>query len=75
MYLQDCNGIEVAKLLKQHPKWQNLPIIFMSAEEDPAIVDEAKSLSNSPFLIKPAKPAILVREINKLLKHNKTTSI
>ena len=75
MYLQDCNGIEVAKLLKQHPKWQNLPLIFMSAEEDTAIVEEAKSLSNSPFLTKPAKPAILAREINKLLKRNKPNSI
>jgi CheY-like chemotaxis protein len=75
MYLQDCNGIEVAKLLKQHPKWQNLPILFMSAEEDAAIVEEAKSLSNSPFLTKPAKPAILTREINKLLKRNKPNSI
>ena len=71
MYLQDCNGLEVAKLLQQHPKWQALPIIFMSAEEDPAIVEEAESLTNSPFLTKPAKPAILVREINKLLKRNK----
>lgn len=75
MYLQDCNGIEVAKLLKHHPQWQNLPIIFMSAEEDSSIVAAAKSLSNSPFLTKPAKPATLTKEINKLLKRNKPTSI
>lgn len=68
MYLPDSTGIEIAKLLKQHPRWRNLPVIFMSAEEDPAIVEEAEVLSNAPFLTKPVKPAKLAKEINKLLK-------
>ena len=75
MYLQDCTGIEIAKLLKQHPRWKNLPIVFMSAEEDRGVVEEAQNLTQAPFLTKPAKAATLISTINKILKRNKLTSV
>lgn len=75
MYLQDCTGIEIAKLLKQHPRWTNLPIIFMSAEDDEMIVREAQNLTQAPFLKKPAKAATIVGAINKILKHKKTPTL
>jgi len=67
MYLPNCNGLELAQVLQQHPTWKNLPIIFLSAEESEEITKQAKSATNAPFLTKPVKAKALIHEIQLML--------
>lgn len=44
-------GIDVARFVKNNKK--NLPIIFLTAQADPATVEKAKEVSPSGYLLKP----------------------
>jgi len=63
MYLPNCTGIDIAHALKQHIVWQALPVIFLSAEDDPDITTEAQQAFQAPFLSKPANPKRLCNAI------------
>lgn len=67
LYLPECTGIELAQILKQHPRWKKIPLIFLSAEEDDTIAQRARDLTNAPFLTKPVKAKDLASEISKQL--------
>lgn len=75
LYLPECTGIELAQIMKQHPRWKKIPLIFLSAEEDGTIAQRARELTNAPFLTKPVKAKDLASEISKQLdlKSTKTS--
>ena len=58
------NGSELVKAIRAtHP---SLPIIMVTAESDPARVAELRDLGISGYVIKPFKPPVLVKLVQKI---------
>lgn len=51
--LPRMNGLELIMTLKGSPKWKHLPIVMMSSNEDPNLVNTAYFNGASSFLGKP----------------------
>ena len=55
MQMPECTGLELARLLRQMPGWRTVPVLFMSAEENPEKQAAAMAVSGDDFLLKPVK--------------------
>lgn len=65
IHLPGINGLDGIKLLNE--KFQNVPIIILSASTDPDIPNEGKTLGASGFLHKAAAADEIVDAINRVL--------
>ncbi len=63
MYMPDCQGPELAKVIRQHERHVSVPIIFLSAEEDLDKQLDAMSEGGDDFLTKPIKPRHLIATV------------
>lgn len=63
MYMPDCNGMELSKVIRQQEKYVSIPIIYLSAEGD---IDKqliAMGEGGDDFLTKPIKPRHLIMTV------------
>lgn len=63
LHMPECTGIELANLLRQHTAYINLPIVFLSAEEDARKHFEARLVGADDFLIKPISEEFLIAAV------------
>jgi diguanylate cyclase (GGDEF)-like protein len=63
MYMPDCTGMELAKVIRQTDTYISIPIVFLSAESDRDIQLEAVGLGGDDFLVKPIEPRHLVSAV------------
>lgn len=64
MYMPECSGPELARVLRQMPGYLSLPIIYVSSETDIAVQLQALEVGADGFLNKPIDRAHLVAEVN-----------
>jgi diguanylate cyclase (GGDEF)-like protein len=60
MQMPGVSGIELARMIRQSRRHLSLPIVFLSAERDPARQLEARMLGGDDFISKPVDPGRLV---------------
>lgn len=60
LYMPDCTGEELARLIRFDNAWQSLPIVLMSTESDLSRQGQALSSGADDFLLKPISDAQLV---------------
>ncbi|UVE17228.1 PleD family two-component system response regulator [Pseudomonas sp. LS44] len=63
MYMPDCSGTELAKVIRQHERYVSVPIIYLSAEDDLSKQLDAMSEAGDDFLTKPIKPRHLIATV------------
>lgn len=63
MYMPGCTGMELAAVIRQQPEYINLPIIYLSGEEDRKKQLAAMSQGGDDFLTKPVDPHHLVATV------------
>ncbi|MBA1275519.1 response regulator [Stutzerimonas azotifigens] len=63
MYMPDCIGTELAKVIRQHERYVSVPIIYLSAEDDLDKQLDAMSEGGDDFLTKPIKPSHLIATV------------
>jgi len=63
MYMPGCNGLELAKIIRQQETYVSTPIVFLSAETDVEKHLEAMQFGADDFLTKPIKPAHLISSV------------
>lgn len=63
MYMPKCNGMQMAKVIRQFPAYASIPIVFLSAETEIERQLDALSLGADDFLTKPINPPHLVRSV------------
>ncbi|MBD2461650.1 diguanylate cyclase [Oscillatoria sp. FACHB-1407] len=63
LYLPECNGIELAAILRQHGAYVGIPIVFLSAENGIERQLAAVRSGGDMFLTKPIQPDHLVAAI------------
>jgi diguanylate cyclase (GGDEF)-like protein len=64
MYMPECNGRELAKLVRQVPEYFGLPIVFLSSETDKSKQFSAMRVGAEDFLLKPIQPEDLVAAVS-----------
>ena len=63
MYMPQCMGTELAKVIRQHERYVSVPIIYLSAEDDLDKQLDAMDEGGDDFLTKPIKPSHLIATV------------
>ncbi|MFP4484924.1 MAG: diguanylate cyclase [Spirochaetaceae bacterium] len=63
MYMPGCNGIELARIIRQQEAFIGIPIIFLSVEQDREKQLQAISEGGDDFITKPVQPEYLVTAV------------
>ena len=64
------NGFELCQVLRSHPQWQQLPVVFLSVHADPEKQSRAFAVGADDYITKPIQPGDLaLRLLNRLKRH------
>ena len=63
MYMPECLGTELAKVIRHHERYVSVPIIYLSAEDDLDKQLNAMGKGGDDFLTKPIKPRHLIATV------------
>ena len=63
MYMPECLGTELAKVIRHHERYVSVPIIYLSAEDDLDKQLSAMGEGGDDFLTKPAQPSHLIATV------------
>nr|WP_233158568.1 diguanylate cyclase [Chromobacterium sp. ASV5] len=75
MYMPQCNGMELAKIIRQQRLLDGIPIVFLSVEKRQAVQLDALTLGIDGFLTKPVEPEeLIVTVINRARRYRKLRS-
>ena len=59
MYMPNCTGVELARIIRQHNEFLSTPIVYLSGETNVALQVDAIRLGGDHFLTKPFNPVFL----------------
>lgn len=60
------NGIEMLQSLKKEPKYAKIPIVVLTTEGQPELIQSAKAAGAKGWIVKPFKPEMLVAAAKRL---------
>lgn len=63
VYMPECSGIELAKVIRQIDGLFSVPIVYLASEHDFNTQQEAQYLSGDDFLVKPIDPKRLISAV------------
>jgi DNA-binding response OmpR family regulator len=63
LHMPHINGVEVTMVIRDHPAFARLPIVFLSGESDPDSRLEAINAGGDDFLFKPIRPKHLIAAV------------
>ncbi len=70
LYMPGCNGMELAKVIRQLDAFVGIPIVFLSAEGDPDKQLFAMGMGADDFLTKPIRPHRLVSSVSSRVRRS-----
>jgi two-component system chemotaxis response regulator CheY len=65
--MPNLNGLEMLAAVKQDGKHASLPIVMLTTEAQPSLVEQAKRHGAKGWIVKPFKPESLVAAVRKLV--------
>lgn len=71
VYMPDCSGLELAKVIRQQERFVSIPIVFLSAETDMEKQLDAMSLGGDDFLTKSIRPGHLVSSVTTRVRRSR----
>lgn len=72
MYMPGCNGMELAKIIRQQESLVSTPIVFLSAETNMDKQFEAKQFGADDFLTKPIQADHLISAVTSRVQRYRT---
>ena len=66
--MPDINGLELLSFLKNHPQYQNIPVVIISTEKSETDRRRGLALGADDYLTKPFDPKDLQLIVRKLLR-------
>ena len=70
--MPEMNGIEACRMIKKNEFMKNIPVLFLTADNDEYTSLSAVEAGGDHFVTKPIRPSILIGMINELIKPLKT---
>ncbi len=64
IYMPECNGYELATVIRQQENYLSIPLVFLSSEKDKMKQLNAMSLGGDDFLTKPVVPEHLIKLVS-----------
>ena len=71
MYMPECDGPELAAIIRQQEAFVSIPIVFLSFESNREIQFEALKRGGDDFLTKPIKPDFLISSVTSKAERNR----
>ncbi len=71
MYMPDCDGPDLAAIIRQQEAFVSIPIVFLSFESNREIQFEAIKHGGDDFLTKPIKPDFLISSVTSKAERNR----
>lgn len=73
--MPELDGLDTTRLIKQDARWNQIPIVFLTANSDPKKEIECLKLGADDFITKPFMPMVMKTRVNRLmelygLRHN-----
>ena len=66
--MPEMNGIEACRMIKKNESMKNIPILFLTADNDEYTSLSAVEAGGDHFVTKPIRPSILIGMIRELIK-------
>jgi two-component system, chemotaxis family, chemotaxis protein CheY len=66
--MPNIDGYELIQTLKLNEKFQDLPMIILSSEENEEDIKKGVQAGAASYLVKPFDPDVLISEVNKYLQ-------
>ncbi len=66
--MPEMNGMEAAKLIKANSSWEQIPLIFLTADSDPVTEAACLKFGADDFIIKPVVPLVMTSRISRILE-------
>jgi two-component system chemotaxis response regulator CheY len=60
------NGLEMLEKLRTDARWKALPVVMLTTEGQPGLIDRAKKAGAKGWIIKPFKAELLVAAVQRL---------
>ncbi len=61
------NGLEMVEKVKREARFAKLPIVMLTSEDNPELVERAKKAGAKGWIIKPFRADLLVATVKKLM--------
>jgi two-component system, chemotaxis family, chemotaxis protein CheY len=61
------NGLDLLERLKGDDRHRDLPVVMLTSEGQPAMIDRARKAGASGWIVKPFKPELLLAAVRRLL--------
>ncbi len=68
LFMPEMNGIEVCQKIKSNPKYQEIPVIFLTASQEEQSILEAFAVGAADYVTKPFKPLELLARVKNHLQ-------
>jgi CheY-like chemotaxis protein len=65
--MPEMDGYMLAKIIRDNPEHANTPILFLTGNATREHVTRAIEAGCKDFIIKPAKPEVLLAKVNKFI--------
>lgn len=66
VHMQGMNGVDVCRFIRRDPRTAHLPIIVMSSDTQPALIEQARAAGANAFLPKPVDLDALEKALKDL---------
>ena len=60
------NGIDLLEKIRMEPKWRDLPVVMLTTEGQPALINRAKKAGVKGWVVKPFRASLLVAAAQRL---------
>lgn len=71
LYMPECDGMELASIIRQDDSYAQLPIVFLSAEKNKNSHLNALNLGADDFITKPVDPKNLIASVEARVKRHR----
>jgi len=68
LHMPDANGVELTALIRDHPAFMSMPIVFLTGEDDPEVRSEAINAGGDDYLSKPIRPDSLIAAVENRVR-------
>lgn len=76
LLMPECDGVELATIIRQQSTYQSVPIIYLSAEQDQLTQLKAMKFGADDFVTKSTPPEYLILKIkNRIIRYKKLRSL